>query len=209
MGFVRPRQGRVSVGGRDITRLQVERRADFGIGMTFQSLELFEDMTVRENLVLGDDGGRRSSTLHDLVRPGRVRPSVGFGALLDIFELGGELDVLVRELPYGRRRVVAMARSLLGSPSFLLLDEPVAGVNRSDADELAAAITSLADRGVGVLLIEHDVEFVMSVAQRVTVLDFGRVIATGTPAEVRRHPDVIRAYLGDLSIEPTTQVPTQ
>ena len=187
----------------------MERRADFGIGMTFQSLELFEDMTVRENLVLGDDGAHRSSTLHDLVRPGRVRPSVGFEALLDIFELDGELDTLVRELPYGRRRVVAMARSLLGSPSFLLLDEPVAGVNRSDADELAAAITSLADRGVGVLLIEHDVEFVMSVARQVTVLDFGRVIATGTPSEVRRHPDVIRAYLGDLSVEPTTQVPTQ
>ncbi len=166
-------------------------------------------MTVRENLVLGDEGRYRSSTLHDLVRPGRARPSVGFEALLDIFELDGELDTLVRELPYGRRRVVAMARSLLGSPSFLLLDEPVAGVNRSDADELAAAITSLADRGVGVLLIEHDVEFVMSVARQVTVLDFGRVIATGTPSEVRRHPDVIRAYLGDLSVEPTTQVPTQ
>jgi sulfate-transporting ATPase len=209
MGFVHPRQGRVSIGGRDITRLQVERRADFGIGMTFQSLELFEDMTVRENLVLGDEGRYRSSTFHDLVRPGRARQSVGFEALLDIFELGPELDTLVRELPYGRRRVVAMARSLLGSPSFLLLDEPVAGVNRSDADELATAITSLADRGVGVMLIEHDVEFVMSVAQRVTVLDFGRVIATGSPSEVRRHPDVIRAYLGDLSVEPPTQVPTQ
>lgn len=203
MGFARPQHGIVSVGGREITGLPVERRANLGIGMTFQSLELFEDMTVRENLVLGDEASRRSSVVRDLIRPTSPRTALGLDALLDAFDLQRDLDTLVKELPYGRRRVVAIARCLLGTPSFLLLDEPVAGVNRSDAEELAVAVSALAERGVGVLLIEHDVEFVMSVAERVVVLDFGRVIAEGTPAAVRHHPDVVRAYLGDLAAEPT------
>lgn len=201
-GFTRAASGRVRLGDRDVTRLPVHRRAAAGLSRSFQSLELFEDMTVLDNLYAACDRPGRWTYLTDLIRPGsRPLPAHVLVAVRE-FGLQESLDRPVGDLSYGERRLLAIARAVAASPSVLLLDEPAAGLSDDETRELAHLVRRLAeDWGMGVLLVEHDVDMVMSVCDQVVVLDFGRRICAGTPAEVRRDPAVRAAYLGDLEPE--------
>jgi sulfate-transporting ATPase len=165
---------------------------------SFQSLELFEDISVEENLRAGSDqDASRLSWLTDLFWPGRHElPSTAVAAV-HAFELEPDLDKSPEELPYGRRRLVGIARTVASAPSIVMLDEPAAGLDENESTELAQLIRRLADeRNMGVLLVEHDVSLVMSTSDRIVVIDFGKVIATGTPAEIRDDQAVRDAYLG-------------
>jgi ABC-type branched-subunit amino acid transport system ATPase component/ABC-type branched-subunit amino acid transport system permease subunit len=200
-GFARA-SGSVRLGDLDLTGAPVHRRARAGLSRSFQSLELFEDLTVRDNLHAACDRPGPLAWLTDLVRPSsrplpdHVRFAVGE------FRLGGSLDRPVGDLSYGERRLLGIARAVAGSPSVLLLDEPAAGLSDDETRELAVLVRRLADDwGIGVLLVEHDMEMVMNVCDEVVVLDFGRRICAGTPEEVRRDPLVRTAYLGELTPE--------
>ncbi len=198
-GFVRPRSGSVSVGEVGLSSLRPEKRARSGVALTFQSLELFEDMTVLENLVIAAEESTDRpwwALAKDLCAPGRVAIPDAVRAVTDGFGLREYLDRRIDQLPYGTRRLVAVARGIVGGPAVLLLDEPAAGLNRSECEQLGTALRAVAKTGVAVGLIEHDMEFVMGYCDRITVLDFGRVIAAGSPEQVRNDPQVVQAYLG-------------
>ncbi|MDH6214436.1 branched-chain amino acid ABC transporter permease/ATP-binding protein [Streptomyces pseudovenezuelae] len=201
-GFTRAASGSVRLGERDVTRVPVPRRAGAGLSRSFQSLELFEDMTVLDNLYAACDRPGPWAWLTDLIRPGsRPLPAQVLVAVRE-FGLQDSLDRPVGDLSYGERRLLAIARAVATSPSVLLLDEPAAGLSDDETRELAHLVRRLAeDWGMGVLLVEHDVDMVMSVCDQVVVLDFGRRICAGTPDEVRRDPAVRAAYLGDLEPE--------
>lgn len=204
-GFTRAASGTVRLGERDVTRVPVHARAAAGLSRSFQSLELFEDMTVLDNLYAACDRPGPWAYLGDLVRPGS-RPLPGHVVLaVREFGLQDSLDRPVGDLSYGERRLLAIARAVAASPSVLLLDEPAAGLSDDETRELARLVRRLAeDWGMGVLLVEHDVDMVMSVCDQVVVLDFGRRICVGTPDEVRGDPAVRAAYLGDLAPETLT-----
>jgi sulfate-transporting ATPase len=196
-GFVEVSRGVVSLGGTPIQRLPASRRARLGVSRSFQSLELFDSMTVRENIQVASDPRDSIAYLTDLVHPTRPPLPPWAAAAIEEFELGPDLDRLPSELPLGRRRLVAIARAIAAGPSVLLLDEPAAGLSRIESDELGALVRRLADKwGIAVLMVEHDVGLVMDVCDRVAVLDQGRLIAEGTPDEVRRIEAVADAYLG-------------
>ena len=199
-GFTPAASGRVLLGGEDVTSSAVHRRARAGVSRSFQSLELFEDMTVLDNLYAASDRPGPLTPVTDLVRPGsRPLPAQVLLAVRE-FGLDGSLDRSVGDLSYGERRLLAIARAVATSPSVLLLDEPAAGLSDDETRELARLVRRLADDwGMGVLLVEHDVDMVMSVCDQVVVLDFGRRICAGTPEEVRRDPAVRAAYLGDVA----------
>ncbi|HTR90115.1 MAG TPA: branched-chain amino acid ABC transporter permease/ATP-binding protein [Trebonia sp.] len=197
-GFTPGSRGTVRLGGQDITRWGVSRRARAGLSRSFQALELFDDMTVLDNLRVGFEPQDIWSYLLDLLHPRRAAVPGQVAATVHDFELLNLLDERVDKLPYGARRLVGVARAISTSPSVLMLDEPAAGLSEAETAEFANLVRHLAGRrGLGVLLVEHDVNFVMTVCDRVVVLDFGRCISQGTPAEVRTDPAVLAAYLGD------------
>jgi sulfate-transporting ATPase len=197
-GFVQPVAGDIQFQGRSLRRMPVHRRAQLGLSRSFQSLELFEDMTVEENLLAATTKRSPLTYLTNALFPQRERLTAGAAAAVDEFDLGSELRRRPGELPYGRRRLAAIARAIAGSPMILMLDEPAAGLGFDERAELGVLMTRLAsDWGIGILLVEHDVELVMSVSDRMVVLNFGRVLAQGPPAVIRYHPEVVRAYLGD------------
>ncbi len=196
-GFTAPSGGALLLDGEDITSWSVARRARAGVGRSFQSLELFEDVSVLDNLRVASDPRDRRSYLRDLVHP--VNPPLRAEVVNAIREFGLEedLDREVQDLPYGKRRLLAIARAVATHPSVLLLDEPAAGLGDAETAELAHLVRRLADDwGMAILLVEHDMNFVMSVCDELVVLDFGRRIAAGIPEDVRREPGVIAAYLG-------------
>jgi sulfate-transporting ATPase len=189
--------GRVSLDGEPIDRWSQDRRARAGLGRSFQSLELFDDMTVLENLQAASEPQDSKAYLTDLVAPGRTRVSSACLAAIAEFGLQEYLDVRPTELPYGRRRLVAIARAVAAEPSVLLLDEPAAGLDEVESRELGELISRLArEWGMAVLLIEHDVSLVMRLCDRIYALDFGRCIAAGSPAEIRANEAVVASYLG-------------
>ncbi len=197
-GFVNASAGSMTLDGRPIDRLNATKRARLGLRRSFQSLELFEDISVEENIRAGSDlRAARRSWVTDLFWPGRHDlPSTAIAAVRE-FELEPHLDKTPEELPYGRRRLVGIARTVASGPSVVMLDEPAAGLDEQESAELAHLIRRLADeRNMAVLLVEHDVSMVMSTCDRVVVIDFGSVIAHGTPAEIRGNDAVRDAYLG-------------
>jgi sulfate-transporting ATPase len=202
-GFVRPAHGDVRLNGRSIRRWSAHRRARAGLSRSYQSLELFEDLTVRENLLAASDRRDLVGYFSGLVRPGKDSLRSAAMAAVHEFGLDDDLDRRPPQLPYGRRSLVAIARAVAVEPSILLLDEPAAGLDDAETAELASLVRRLRDDwGIGILLIEHDMSFVMSVCDRIVVLDFGRVIAEGTPAEIQASERVRAAYLGDEIAEP-------
>lgn len=197
-GFVRPTGGSMWLDDVCIDGWPAARRSKAGLRRSFQSLELFEDITVEENIRVGSDANTsRVSWLTDLVRPGTHDLSTSAVAAIHDFDLEGSMQLLPGELSQGSRRLVGIARAVASGPSIIMLDEPAAGLDESETRELAHLIRRLADeRQMGVLLVEHDVSLVLSTCDRIVVLDFGQVIAMGTPAEIREHPRVRAAYLG-------------
>lgn len=196
-GFAPISEGTVSLDGAGISQLTAMRRARAGVSRSFQSLELFEDCTVRENLLTAADPYENGSFIREIFWP---RPAAFPPAAIEAikeFKLEADLDGLVQSLPYGKRRLVALARAVAMQPSILLLDEPAAGLGDVESAELSALVSKLAKKwGIGVLLVEHDMNFVMGICDDVVVVDFGRKIAAGTPAEIQADSLVREAYLG-------------
>ena len=195
-GFV-PAEGTIELAGRPIHRLSPHRRSRLGLSRSFQSLELFEDMTVLDNLRCAADPQDRMSLLLDLVHPGRGGLTPATAAAVRAFGLRPQLSELPTQIGYGQRRLVAIARAVAGAPSVILLDEPAAGLSEFERAEVARMISVMArEWKLAVVLIEHDVSLVRQVSDHVVALDFGRIITSGTADEVLAHDEVVRAYLG-------------
>jgi len=194
--------GTISLAGRPLSHLRPSAIAGLGIGRTFQNLALFPSLTVLDNILLGAHSHSRGGFLANalklpLARREESRLQRAAHALAEFVGLASIVGRIVADLPLGLRKRVELARALAGQPRLLLLDEPAAGLIQEEVTTLGRLIRDLCDRlGVTVLLVEHHINLVMSVCDKVVVLDFGRKIAEGTPAEIRVHPEVVRAYLG-------------
>jgi branched-chain amino acid transport system ATP-binding protein len=200
-GFMSPTAGTIEFAGEDITNLRQDKIAAKGLVRTFQLVQLFKGMTVAENVEVGFHLATKGGVAAALARFGwfrRQETDVHAKAreLLAFVGLAGQAEQDAELLPYGQQRLLEVARALAAEPRLLLLDEPAAGLNSHETDALAVVIQELNRRGTTVLLIEHDMALVTRIAQRIAVLDFGCKITEGTPDEIKRHPDVIAAYLG-------------
>ena len=197
-----PTRGRLSFCGEDITRVLPHEIARRGIARTFQNIELFEHATVLQNLLLGRHAHKRSRFVEELLFLPRVRALElehrgAVEKVIDFLDLQPYRDRLIVNLPYGVRKVVEMARALCTQPKLLLLDEPSSGLSVEETEEMAFWIQDIRTLlGITVLMVEHDMSLVSAVSDRVVALNYGLVIAAGTPRDVQAHPDVVKAYLG-------------
>ena len=202
-GFYRPTGGSIRFQGEDITRMPAPRRARLGLGRSFQNIALFRGMTVLDNIKLGRHAHLRTNVFDALLYLGRARREEAElrrdieERIIDFLEIDHIRHAPVAALSYGLQKRVEMARALAMQPRILMLDEPVAGMNREETEDMARFILDVrAEWGVTVLMVEHDMGMVMDLSDHVVVLNFGQVIAQGTPAVVQADPEVNRAYLG-------------
>ena len=197
-GYTRAATGMVHLDGADISSLTPHRRARLGMTRTFQSLELFDDLSVAQNLAVAMGSQGLAGLAADLAGPGRsaVGSEPAIADTLDHLGLNGCADRLPVELSNGQRHLVALGRALVAGPRLVCLDEPAAGLDPAETATLATLVAGLGDRGMGVLLVDHDMDLVMEVCDVIHVLDFGRCIAVGSPEVVRHDPVVREAYLG-------------
>jgi branched-chain amino acid transport system ATP-binding protein len=212
-GFYKPQRGRVLFEGADISALGASRRAALGLARTFQNVALFRGMTVLDNIKLGGHTRLATNPLSAMWYLGAARREEMAlrqeieREVIDFLEIDHVRHQSVAALPYGLQKRVELARALAMRPRVLMLDEPVAGMNREETEDMARFILDIQEeRGITVLLIEHDMGLVMDIANHVVVLNFGEVIGEGTPAEVRANPEVVRAYLGDTAVAPGAAV---
>ena len=193
--------GRVELSGENVTSLAPDALAARGMSRTFQNLQIFQRMTVAQNVMVGRHLKERRNLLADLLRlpsVGRQNQETRAAALrlLDEVGLRDKADVLAGDLSYGGCKRLEIARALATEPRVLLLDEPAAGCNAVETEEIDRLICRVAEKGIAVVLVEHDMKLVMKISHRILVLDRGRFLAEGTPAEVRENPVVHQAYLG-------------
>lgn len=182
-GYAPSAEGVVKLGERELTRHVPHRRARHGLVRTFQNLEIFDDLTVAENIRVAARGsGRGACPLLD--------------GVMAALRLDRHLEVAAGDLSQGERRNLALARAVACNPAVLVLDEPAAGLDTRESAELGRVLRSITASGIGILLVDHDMSLVLSVSDSVYVLEFGSLIARGTPDEIRRNPEVRRAYLG-------------
>lgn len=196
-GYLPQATGVVRFLGRDLTGVPPHRRARLGLARTFQSVELFDDLTVRDNLRAAANRRNLWQSLRDLVAPRWHDDESAIDRALDIVGLTDAADTLPTELSQGQRKLAGVARALASRPRLLLLDEPAAGLDGTETLALGRRLRDVVDEGVNILLVDHDMGLVLGTCDRIVVLDFGRVLASGTPEEIRRNEHVLAAYLGD------------
>lgn len=205
-GIYKPDSGRVLLDGEDLTGLSPDRIARKGIARTFQNIQLFGNATVMDNLMLGRHIHMKAGVLSGFFMLGRWTPCAREEVrhreivehIVDFLDLQSVRDQFVSSLPYGKRKLVELGRALALEPKVLLLDEPSAGMNTEEKDDLRIWIKDIQeDYRVTILLIEHDMNMVMGISDRILAINQGVPIIEGTPAEVQKHPDVIAAYLGE------------
>ena len=190
-GIYKPTAGKIMVDGIDVTDLAPHERAGHGVGRTFQNIRLFPALSVLENVMVGAQRDNNPIASGNAALLERALSALQFVGLAD------RAHLIVRNLPYGHQRLVEIARVLAGRPKLLLLDEPAAGLNQTEKQELVGLLKRLRGHGLTIFLIDHDMGLVEKISDKITVLNFGKKIAEGTPAEVLRHPEVIAAYLGE------------
>ena len=196
-GFVAPSSGDIVFDGRRLTRAPAHRRSRLGIARTFQSIELFEDLTVRENVLVSAEPSRWTAIVTDALWPSRRRANERADWALGLFGLLDQGERRPSELSQGQRKLVGVARALAGNPKLVLLDEPAAGLDTAESEVLGEHLRGLLDHGITVLLVDHDMGLVLGVCDTIWVLEFGRIIAHAAPAEIRNDAAVVTAYLGE------------
>jgi ABC-type branched-subunit amino acid transport system ATPase component/ABC-type branched-subunit amino acid transport system permease subunit len=200
-GYYRPTHGEVTLAGRTLTGLPPHQVARLRIARTFQTAQLFGEMTVLQNVLLGFQGRSRARLLDSFVLSSRLRREeeerrMAALELLSFVGFQGDPQTLANSLPFGHQRLVEIARALALAPDLIAMDEPAAGLNPREIDELDALITRIRNRGIAVLLVEHHMDLVMGISDRITVLDHGERLAEGRPREIQTDPRVVEAYLG-------------
>ncbi len=206
-GFTPVSEGTVTFDGQDLSGIAPDQRAVMGLTRTFQSLELFEDLSVRDNLMAAAERPKWHSFLTDIVLPGRnerqFKEQVDWA--MEIMGLADKADTLPSDLSHGQRKLISVARALAAKPKLVLLDEPAAGLDTAESQLLGQHLREFLDHDMSLFLIDHDMGLVLNVCDYIYVLDFGKIIAHGTPAEVRADPAVISAYLGESAGEAQAQ----
>ena len=202
-GVYTPTSGEIRVEGESVVGLKPHQIVNKGVARTFQNIRLFSDLSVIDNVKIAFQKQMTYSILTGILRlPGyweeERQADRKARELLAIFEMGDLADVTAKNLPYGQQRKLEIARALATNPKVLMLDEPAAGMNPQETEELMKTIYSIRDKfGTAILLIEHDMNLVMGICERLIVLNYGVILATGTPDEIKNNPEVIKAYLGE------------
>ncbi|WP_449454869.1 ABC transporter ATP-binding protein [Streptococcus suis] len=201
-GVYEPSEGTISLAGTILNGKAPSKIASLGLGRTFQNIRLFKNMTILENVLIGLGNHGKSEVFASFFRlPAFYKNEEALKTkaieLLKIFDLDGDADTLAKNLPYGQQRRLEIVRALATEPKILFLDEPAAGMNPQETAELTQLIRKIKEEfGITIILIEHDMSLVMEVTERIYVLEYGRLIAHGTPEEIRNNKRVIEAYLG-------------